>query len=142
MLWIDTHSSVLGSQIFQLSYREKPFKKSSHFYNVFSFFYLFSFPALLLLIQDHTPLHHTLFSFLFLSICLLRQSAAPPEGNLPAILLAQKMKTITVPLLHSASQQNKTDTYFRMIGPLFVNLVQKVLLILPIHRHTIVGSAD
>lgn len=80
--------------------------------------------------------------FLFLSICLLRQSVAPPKENLPAILpLAQERKAITVPLLHLASQQNKTDTYFRMTGPLFVNLVQKVLLILPVHRHTIVGSA-
>lgn len=139
MLWVDTYSSVLGCHIFQLPHRKKPFKKSSYFYNIFSFFYLLSFPALLLQTTHHFI---AVSSFLFLSICLLRQGAAPPKENLPAILpLAQKKMTIIVPLSHLASQQNKTDTYFRMTGPLFVNLVQKVLLILPVHRHTIVGSA-
>lgn len=95
--------------------------------------------------------HHFItvpFSFLCLSTCLQRrQSIAPPEGTISAILLhVQKRKTITVLFfffffLYLASWQNKIDTYFGMITPLFINLVQKILLILPAHRHTIVGNA-
>ena len=82
------------------------------------------------------------FSFLLLTTCLQRrQSIAPPEGDLSAIIfLVQKKKTITVPLLYLASWQNEIDTYSGIITPLFINLVQKVLLMLPAHRHTVVGN--
>lgn len=75
-------------------------------------------------------------------MCLQRrQSIAPPEGDLSAILfLVQKKKTIIVPLLYFGSWQNEIDTYFGIITPLFINLVQKVLLMLPAHRHAIVGN--
>lgn len=122
--------------------RGRTFKTIDVFTTVFfSFCILQSF--LLSLLSQATSLYCTPFSLPYLSICLQRrQSIAPPEGDLSAFFfsLVQKKKTIIVPLSYLAAWRNEIDTYFGIITALFINLVQKVLLMLPAHRHTTVGN--